>query len=78
MGFVANILINIINILCSNVSAYYTVLGSPRKITLTIKFNSWKFFFFLSDLDLIFVYQERLSVEGKISIRYSSNIGAMV
>ena len=46
MGFVINILINIINILCSNVSAYYTVLGSPRKITLTIKFNSWELFFF--------------------------------
>ncbi len=69
MGFVANILINIINILCSNVSAYYTVLGSPRKITLTIKLNSWGilFLFYLS-LDLILFYQERLSVEVKFPL----------
>lgn len=68
MGFVINILINIINILCSNVSAYYMVLGSPRKITLTIKFNSWEFFFFYLILGLILVYQECLSVEVKFPL----------
>lgn len=63
MGFVINILINIINILCSNVSAYYTVLGSPRKITLTIKFNSWGILFlFYLILGLILVYQECLEL----------------
>ncbi len=54
--------------MCSNVSAYYTVLGSPRKITLTLSLILGNSFSFLSDFRFNSVYQECLSVEVKFPL----------